>query len=172
MKRTDKQLSDILADMVIIVDTREVKNQHIIQYFKDNNIKYIIQKLDTADYSIMLPNYQDLRLDRKFLIEKKNSLEEISSNFGKDRPRFQREFERIVDEKLHLVIENATFKKLMNGTYRSQLSPKSFLASLLSWSIRYNFKVWFVGIDESPALLYNILYYELLEHLKELNKHD
>lgn len=170
MKLTDKVIADILADMVIIVDTREQRNEHILKYFKDNNIKYEIKKLDTADYSFELPNYPELSLDRMFLVEKKNSLDEISGNFSKDRERFQREFERVGEASIHLLIEGATWKKLLKGSYRSKLNPKSFKASLLSWSIRYNCQVWFVGEDESPEILHSILHYELLEKLKDLRK--
>lgn len=163
---TDKELDNVLRDMTIIVDTREQKNDHLLKYFNDNGIKWVCKKLDTADYSFELPNHKHLGFDRKFLVEKKNSLNEITGNFTSGRERFQREFERVEDEHLHLVIENATWKKVVNGSYRSKMHPNSLIASLLSWSIRYDFKVWFVGKDESPMLIYNILRYELVEALK------
>lgn len=165
---TDRELNDVLRDMVIIVDTREKKNEHLLKYLNDNGIKWVCKKLDTADYSFELPNYKHLGFDRKFLVEKKNGLNEITGNFTSSRERFQREFERIEDEHLHLVIENTTWKKVVNGSYRSKMHPNSLIASLLSWSIRYDFKVWFVGKDESPMLIYNILRYELVEALKEV----
>ena len=163
---TDRELNDIIDDMVVIVDTREQKNGHLLKYFDDNGIKWVCKKLDTADYSFELPNYKHLGLDRKILVEKKNSLDEITGNFTTSRDRFQREFERITDEHLHLVIENTTWKKVVNGSYRSKMHPNSLIASLLSWSVRYGFKVWFVGKDESPMLIYNLLKYELVEALK------
>lgn len=163
---TDRQLNDIITDMVIIIDSREKKNDHLLKYFDDNGIKWVCKKLDTADYSFELPKYPHLGLDRKFLVEKKNGLDEIVGNFTTGRERFQREFERIKDEHLHLVIENTTWKKVFNGSYRSKFHPQSLVGSLLSWSIRYGFKVWFVGKDESPAIIYNILRYELVEALK------
>lgn len=167
---TDKMMQDILGDMVIISDTREQKNEHILKYFKDNSIPYIIQKLDTGDYSFFLPNYKDLGMDKMVLIEKKNSLDEIAGNFTKDRDRFAREFERIDKEHFHLVIENATFKKLLAGGYRSKFPPKSFLGSLLSWNIRYNINTWFTTPTETPTIIRYLLYYELLEVLKNSNK--
>lgn len=165
---TDRELDNVLRDMTVIIDTREKKNDHLLKYFNDNGIKWVCKKLDTADYSFELPNYKHLGFDRKFLVEKKNSLNEITGNFTSSRERFQREFERIEDEHLHLVIENATWKKVVNGSYRSKMHPNSLIASLLSWSVRYGFKVWFVGKDESPMLIYNILRYELAEALKGL----
>lgn len=168
---TDKQMDEILQDMIVIVDTREQKNEHILKFFDDNNIKYKIEKLDTADYSFFLPNYPELDLDKKILVEKKNSLDEIAGNFTKGRERFIREFERVKeDEVIHLLIEGATWKKVLKGSYRSKFPPKSMMASLLTWNIRYDCNVWFVGKDESPTLLYGILRYELLEKLKNIRK--
>ena len=164
---TDKVMSDILEDLVIIVDTREQKNEHIIKFFKDNGIKYEISKLDTADYSFRLPHFPELGCDRKVLVEKKNSLDEIAGNFTKDRARFTREFERVTDEHVHLVIENATWKKVSNKSWRSAFTSQSMMASLMTYSIRFNLKTWFVPIDESPKLIYNIIRYELFEQLKK-----
>lgn len=171
-KITDKEMQNILDDMTIIVDTREKKNQHILDYLTENKIPYIIKKLDIADYSFELPNYPQLNVDRQFLVEKKNSLDEIVGNFTKDRERFAREFERITNEKIHLVIETATWRKLLNGSYRSKFPPKSFMASLMTYAIRYNIKVWFAEVKESPTIIYNLLRYELFEHLKELRKKE
>lgn len=165
---TDKQLGDIVDDMVVIVDTREKKNEHILRYLRDNEIKWKVSKVDTGDYTFELPNYKGLNLDRKVLVEKKNSLDEIVGNFTTDRGRFQREFERLDDEDMHLVIEEATWRKINNGSYRSKFHPNSLTGSLLSWSMRYEFAVWFVTRKDSPHLIYNLLKYGLIEKLKEV----
>lgn len=163
-------MSDILSDMVVIVDTREQKNQHILDFFIANGIKYEVSKLDTADYSFKFPNYQELNLDKQILIEKKNSLDEIAGNFTKGRERFQREFERVTTEKIHLLIEGATWKKVLKGSYRSKYPAKSMLASLMVWQIRYDCPLWFTTTDETGIMIYNILKYELLEKLKNLRE--
>lgn len=165
---TDREKSDIMKDMVILTDTREQKNGHILDYFDCIGATHREEKLETADYTFILPNYPDLNLDGAILIEKKNSLDEIAGNFTRDRERFVREFERIQEEHLHLVIEGASWKKLLNGNYRSQFHPKSFMASLITFNVRYGCPVWFVNRDESPVLIYNLLYYELKEHLNNL----
>lgn len=173
MSITDKEISNILKDITIICDTREKNNNHILTYFKEQNLPYIIQKLDTADYSFFLPNYKTLGLDKLAIIEKKNSLDEIAGNFTKDRERFVREFERVTpQEHIHLVIENATWKKLLNGTYRSQLGSQAFVANLLTWNIRYNCPIWFTTPAESPMLIYNLIRYELFEKLKQMRSQN
>lgn len=165
---TDKEIDKVIKDMLVIVDSREQKNDHILDYFKMIDQPYKVEKLDTADYSFILPNYPELQLDGAILIEKKNSLDEIAGNFTKGRDRFTREFERVEEEHIHLLIENATWKKILHGSYRSQFPPKSFMASLLTWSIRYGCPIWFCTPEETPIMIWNILHYELLEHLKGL----
>ena len=159
-----------LSDMIIICDSREKKNQHILEWLDKNKIPYEIEKLDVGDYTFRLPNYPELDVDYKFVIERKGDLSEIAGNFTKGRDRFEREFQRSIDnkQKVHLVIENATFRKLLNGSYRSKFTPKAFMASLLSWTIRNNLQTWFVTPKDSGEIIYNLLYYELYEHLKKL----
>ena len=163
---TDKEKHDILSDIVIIVDTREKKNLHILEFLDTNKIKYKVEKLDSGDYSFELPHYKHLGLDKSVLIERKNSLSELAGNFTKNRERFVNEFERIGDAKIHLIVETATWRKLLNGTYQSQFNPKSYMASLLTWNIRYNCPIWFAETKESPMIMYSIIHYELVEKLK------
>lgn len=163
---TDKEISNIINDIVIVVDTREKKNQHILSYLDKIKVPYINQKLNSGDYSFKLPNYKHLNLDYSVLIEKKNSLDEISGNFTRKRVQFQNEFDRNDCKRTHLLIENATWKRVENASWRSQFSANAMWASLLTFCFRYNLKLWFVGVDESPKLLYNIIKYELLEIIK------
>ena len=110
---TDKELKALLKSMVILVDTREQVNNHILQYFDSKKIPYKVQKLDVADYSFMLPAnpelgiIRDLYFDDLVAIERKNSLEEISSCFTTTRTAFENEFVRSKG-KTYLLIENAS----------------------------------------------------------------
>lgn len=164
---TDKTLADVIQNMVILTDTREKKNLHIIDFLDKNGIPHETEKLETADYSFYLPNYPELNADRKFLVERKASLNEVAGNLTKDRERFTREFERIQDNRCHLVMENATWKKILSGSYRGNFSPTSYMASLLTLNIRYDCPMWFCTQEESPLLIYSILKYELREFIKQ-----
>ena len=57
---------------IIICDTREKKNKHILDHFKKINQDYIISKLDTGDYMY----YKDYST----IIDKKDTLLEICGN--------------------------------------------------------------------------------------------
>lgn len=168
---TDKEIAQILNDIVIVCDTREKKNDHIVDYMYNNGIKVKHESLTSGDYSFILPNHPELGLDKSILIERKNSLDEISQNFTKNRKRFVNEFERIDESQtIHLIIETATWKKLLNGSYRSKLEPKSLLASILTWNVRYDTNVWFCNKPESGVLIHNIIYYGLREKLKNIQQ--
>lgn len=159
----------VLNSMTIIVDTREQKNQHILDYLEHNKIPYIVRKLDSGDYSFILPDYPELNMDERVLVERKGSLSELAGNFTSGRERFAREFERLKDnQKMHLVLETGTWKKIFNGTYRSSFHPNSYKASILTWSARYNIPFWFCEKRESPEIIHKILIYELNELLDKI----
>lgn len=161
---TDSELGKALDSIIIIVDTREKKNKHILDYFDKYKIPYKIAKVDSGDYTyVMDSKYQ---LDGKVCVERKNSWDEISQNFTKNRARFINEFERAGDTKIHIVIENASWLTLFRGSYRSKLPPKSFIASLFTWNARYNSPIWLVSKNESPVVIYNVIKYGVRELLK------
>lgn len=166
---TDKQIAEIMSQMVYVVDTREKKNEHILDYFKEHDIKYKVEKLDFGDYGFELPEPYS-HLNNKIVVEKKNSIDEINGNFTKGRERFHNEFKRARDNdaKVHLVVENATWKKIMNGTYRSKISPNSVMASFLTFGQMYDMPVWFVEKSNSPMLITNLINYGVRGILKNV----
>ena len=70
---------------ILICDTRERKNKHILDYFEKNNQDYIISKLDTGDYMY----YKDYST----IIDKKDGLKEIAYNLCR-----QAEHDRVIRE--------------------------------------------------------------------------
>ena len=83
---------------MIICDSREKKNQHVLRYFDVHNIPYRIQKLDVADY--MLEG-----VDR-FAIDRKQNLSELSTNLmnRKDHARFWKEVRRAKEAGMRMVV--------------------------------------------------------------------
>lgn len=72
-------------DKILICDTRERKNKHILNYFEKNNQDYIISKLDTGDYMY----YKDYST----IIDKKDGLKELAYNLCR-----QAEHDRVIRE--------------------------------------------------------------------------
>ena len=82
---------------MIICDTREKRNEHILQYFEVREIPYKIAKLETGDY--MDPHNPRLVIDRK------RNLDELTHNlFTPDKSRFWREVRRAKDQHIKLIV--------------------------------------------------------------------
>lgn len=83
---------------MIICDSREKKNQHVLRYFDVHNIPYRIQKLDVADY--MLEGMDGFAIDRK------QNLSELSTNLmnRKDHARFWKEVRRAKEAGMRMVV--------------------------------------------------------------------
>lgn len=80
---------------MIICDTREKKNQHILAYFDRKNVSYSVAKLDTGDY--MVPG-------GSVTVDRKQNLEELAGNLCSRSHRFWREVRRSHDTGLKLIV--------------------------------------------------------------------
>lgn len=158
----------------ILVDTREKKNDHLTNFWRENNIRYKSKKLNVGDYSFELDG---LTLESSIVIERKNSLDELCKNFTKDRERFRREFIRGQENKMfvYLLIENATIEDIYNHNYRSKMHPNSLLGSLKAWQKKYNIYTVFVGkqaagiyiLDSFKKYIKKFLVSPVIENKKE-----
>jgi len=163
---TDKH---ILSNVVILIDTREQQNQHIIEYFDKKEIKWKSRKLSFGDYGIMLCKNEeygimaDLILD--YAVERKGHLEELSNNFTKDRTRLEEEMWRSKG-KMDFVIERGDLNDIMKGEYTTEYNKKSYLATLIAFRHRYNTPFNFATKEFSPQMIFALLFYRLREELK------
>jgi ERCC4-type nuclease len=171
-KFTDTEIKRLLKENVmVIVDTREQQNQHILDFFKSQNIKYESKKLDSGDYSIKLLSDLTAGIPRDLYcnvsIEKKNSVDELASSF-KERTRFEAEFIRATGNgtRMYLLVEEANgYENILQGKYRSLYDKKALLASLKSFECRYNFGTTFLAKQYSGDFIYRTLLYYLREVL-------
>lgn len=163
---TKDQIDELLKQMTIICDSREREHGHVTGYFDKRKVAHTSRKLETGDYSAMIG---DMTLEHEVVVERKASLDELCGNFTVDRQRLADEFTRAKADglKVFLVIENASWSDIFLHNYRSKLEPKSLIATLLSWQVRYNITVVFCKPSESGQIIYGILYYALREALKK-----
>ena len=158
-----------LESMVVIVDTREQLTTALQQRLKSFPM-WEREKLEAGDYSakFVLPSGDLYRMPVS--IERKYGLDELCMCYCQQRGRFEREFKRASDAqiKLYLLVEGATWEKAYAGRYRSQMRPKSLIASMLAWLARYNCQIIFCDKQTSGQLIYDILYREGKEHLLNL----
>ena len=82
---------------MIICDTREQKNEHILKYFDRHGIPFITATVHTGDYVITGRN--------DIAVERKANLGELAHNLlSHDRGRFYREVRRAREQGVHLYI--------------------------------------------------------------------
>jgi ERCC4-type nuclease len=134
---------------VVLVDTREQKNQHILKRLDELGISYRLQKLDYGDYSF---EWNGIDYSDKIVIERKATFSEIIGNFTKGRERFKREFERSKGCKVILVIEEQ-IEQLNRHLYRSRMSPKELKSFLSTWCNKFQLELKFTNKKDGCDLI-------------------
>lgn len=171
-RHSETEIKEILKTLVIIYDTREQENQHILKYFDKHGIKYISEKLDVGDYGCMIPANPKYGINRniylKSVIERKASVDEICGNLQKKTQQaFENELIRSQLYKFVLFVEQHDFdEKLMFGEYRSQYDPKALKARLESLKAKYNFEIVPMAKKVIGHNIYHRFYYQARHLLK------
>lgn len=162
---SEAELKAALSELKIIVDRREKVNDHIVSALKKRGVGIIERNLDVGDYSCQLG---DKTFEHDFVIERKANLDEICGNLTTDRDRFEREFLRAKahgNTKIFLLIEDSTWEDIFANNYHSKLPPKSLVASLLAWQVRFNVTIIMCRKSTSAKLICDTLYYAAREKL-------
>ena len=168
-KFNDKQLKTLLKNIVIIVDTREQRWEHIQSFFDNHKVKYKVEKLDQGDYSCYIESNEETKplgvlrdwyFSNDIAIEKKNSVDELLSSI-KDRDRFENEFARLkmYNTKIFMFVEEENgYKNIIAGNYRSQYKPISAIGSLETFIARYDINVQFISKEDTAYRIFKTLY--------------
>lgn len=166
---SDKEIKQALKNMVILVDSREQRNEHILKWFDDKKIKYKVRKNDYGDYSCYIPGdilpgiTKDLYFDTEISIERKANIDELANNLkAENRPRLKSEFAhmKLYDIKCHLFIEDINFDdNIRKGNYRSCYNGKALNGSIEGLLAQYNISFQAVDKQYIAAKIYNKLYY-------------
>lgn len=149
MKESDIKI--LLDNLVVIVDTREKVNDHILAYLSLKT-GFIREKLDFGDYSCYIECNEatkhiindNIYLQNVIAIERKNSLDELIGSL-KHKERFWNEFKRASDNNSHLTmfVEDANgYENMVMGNYKSDFKPKAltFLLEKLEHDFRFETK--------------------------------
>lgn len=85
-KFSEDEIKEVLKKLVVLVDTREQTNEHILKWFDSKGIKYKRTKVDYGDYSCYLPvgsfkgQARDIYFDRDVVVERKFCIDELAMN--------------------------------------------------------------------------------------------
>ena len=167
----------VLESMTIYIDSREQPTKRAFRRYDTFECPYKTKVplwFGDYTYNATLPDGSNIISDitekviGRCVIERKMDLDELAMCFGRGRDRFQREFQKAVDNNARfiLLVENATWEKLINGKYKSRMHPKAFFSSLTSWMIRYNVSVIFCKEEISGKIIHELLYRDLKERLE------
>ena len=167
---SDTEMKNILDSMIIIVDTREQKNQHVLDYLRKKKVAIKFKGMKTGDYSAMIPKNEEYGITRDMYlnaaIERKNGVDELVQSI-KDRSRFENELIRASKHPFTLLVEDLEgYQKILNGKYRSQYKPQSLLGSLKTFEVRYNFSTVFINPSATGNYIYHHFHYMARELLK------
>lgn len=164
-------MATILNSIVVLIDSREKTSKHITDFLDKHKIEHRIMALPSGDYSFMvkaipeLNIMSDLYFTSEIVVERKNSLEELSGCFAQTRDRFNDEWIRCKADRKYLLIENAKYEDLVNGNYNTKYSSKSFLGSLHSFNAKYDLQVMFLENKEYSGVYILAVFQYYLRYL-------
>ena len=138
--------------MKIVIDTRE----QLPYRFQTPAIK---GTLPTGDYSI-------LGAENLIAVERK-TLPDLIACLCNGRERFERELHRGRALDYFAIVIECTLSDLANGDYRSRMTSRSAIQSLLTFSIRYRLPIFFAENRNYGARVTESL---LLKYARELEK--
>ena len=158
-----------LNSLTILVDTREQPTKQFEERIAAMGVPVVRHVLNFGDYSakVTLPDGKEYSLEKTVCIERKMDIDELCGCFCKGRARFTREFERAkkAGAKTYLLVEGASWEKIIRHNYMSLMTPNALVASITAWMARYNCIIIFCTPDISGKLIKDILYREMKERL-------
>lgn len=142
---------------MIIADSREQKNEHVLKYFDKHGIPYIVRALDTADY--MIDGEGSVRVDRK------QNLSELAHNLlSHDKGRFYREVRRAREAKIKLFVICEHGKGIKSiedvGNWKNpygKVTGKTLREAIYRCAISYGVEFIFCTKRQTGKLIYEIL---------------
>lgn len=142
---------------MIVCDTREKKNEHILRYLDFWGIPYRVEKLDTGDYM------DDVRPD--VVIDRKQNLAELCGNlFSDDKGRFWREVRRAKTDRIRLIFlieQGGKFKTLQDvpqwKSRFTKITGYQLYNEMCRCHIAYGVEFWFCDKRSTGKKIVEIL---------------
>ena len=165
------------SNLMIIVDTKEQENKHIIRDIQKENIFYSEINLKFGDYSFY---YDGVDYTDEFSIERKNGVDELISSLIEGR--FEREIKRAVrtdDNYFEILVENGSMIDILEGNFRNNahitseqrkksISVEQIVPMIHSRQIEYNIPITFINrYNMFNYILGKIKYYLRYRMLKD-----
>ena len=167
-------IENCLSTLTIYVDSREQPTAEAKKRYEAFGCPWERKHLDYGDYTyaFTLPSgrlvYPDEPIKGDVVIERKMSLEELSGNLCQEYKRFRREFDRATENRarVYLLVQDATWEKIINHRYQTQFNEKAYLHRLLGLCSRYGVIPIFTQRELSGRMIREILEKELRTRLE------
>ena len=169
------EIEACIESMIILCDSREQPTEEFKKRCQSFGCDYERQHLDYGDYTynFILPNGElayksNEAIKGAVVIERKMSLEELSGNLCQEYERFRREFDRANENgsRVYLLVQEATWEKIINHRYQTQFNEKAYLHRLLGLCSRYGVIPIFTQKELSGRMIREILEKELRTRLE------
>lgn len=149
----------------LISDTREKKNQHVLNYFEAVGIKYEVCKLDYGDY---MDAYRP-----GIVIDRKQNIAELAKNCTTDHARFVRELERAkkAGSRLVILVEQNRYKDrekwvrvetiedlMLWSSPHTTIRGEKVFRVLSAWINKYDIEVRFCDKRQTGQKILEIIY--------------
>lgn len=144
---------------MIIADSREQKNSHILKYWDRHGVPYVVKKLDTGDY--MDSDQMDITIDRK-----KNLLELSGNLCSRNSARFWREVKRAQDNNLKMIvlIEERNYQSIEDvirwTSKYSRVTGRQLRDAMVRVHIAYQVEFLFCDSRSSGRRILELLHYD------------
>jgi len=178
LRFSESDIKKLLKDnFMILYDTREQVNDHILYWFDTKKISYKRQVINEGDYTAVITARPEMGITRdlyfKVGVERKNSVDELAGNLAEDTDtrddiRLEREFIRAKMKgiKMFLIIEDPNgLDNIIKGHYRSQYKPNAFIGKLTSLQDKYIQNTVFTSNLDTGYHIFRILYYSVRNFL-------
>lgn len=172
-KYSIESIKRLTKELIVLIDTREKRNEHILSYFDKQGITYRKEKLDFGDYTFLLPSAAtgqgDIYFHDSIVIERKNSLEELSGNLAQKRQQFESEFLKARNDgcKVYLMIEApGGYSDIIGHKYRTEFTPAAYMASLKTFEHRFDANIQFISPEYAGYYIVSTFQYYAREILK------
>lgn len=172
---TDKEYKDLKKNIVILHQTNEQKNQHILEVWDKAKVNHEGKALKTGDYCFKLKACPELGFLRdtyfvdELCIERKNSVDELAGCM-KDIA-FHNEVRRMGKIKnSYILVEDGSMQQIIEGEYRSKYDCNAFLRTLITWQQEYNIKIFFVPKKYMAKFIAELCLKTLDQHILKLSQ--
>lgn len=133
-----------------IIDTREQRPYRFKAPSK-------VGTIPVGDYTLAgLKDY--ISIERK-------TIDDLMKCLTKDRRRFERELSKAQALDYFALVIEASLSDIVQGRYRSKMTPKSVIQTLVAFSIRYRLPIFFAGDRHAGRMLTESL---LCKYVREI----